>query len=426
MKPQIGIISTLVCLVIASLISSPRAQGDDWPQYLGPDRDGTSAETGLAKTWPEAGPKVLWSFAPGEGFAGCAVRDGEVYFLDRVNETNDVLRCFDLTTGKELWNFENAAPGKISHNGSRTVPTVDEDTVYTVGMMGNFYAISRKTHQPIWQKNLATDYPTVNGLTWGYAQSPSLFKNLVIIAPQAADAFVVAFDKKTGDAVWKSGGFGEAAYVTPVIHKIGGVEQAVMVTGGEPGGVFGVSLEDGHELWRYTGWHCRYPIPNATLLPDDKLFITGEYGAGSALIQIKKDGDTFSAQEIALLPEVESQLHPPLVIKDHLYINSNGNRRNDGLSCLDFNGKILWQTKDIEGAPRFERGPLMYADGMIIDLDGKTGTLYLVDPSPEGYKQIAQAKVLEGKEAWSPLALSDGKLLLRSHTELKCLDLRNP
>ncbi|MBI2433499.1 MAG: PQQ-binding-like beta-propeller repeat protein [Candidatus Hydrogenedentes bacterium] len=402
------------------------AQSEDWPQHLGPNRNGHSGETGLAKSWPETGPKALWTFPLGIGFAGPAIRDGEVYLLDRVNDEKDVLRCFALDTGQELWNFESPAPGKISHNGSRTVPTVDETHIYTVGMLGKFYALSRTTHQAVWQKDLAAEYPPVDGLTWGYAQSPSLYKNLVIVAPQNESAFVVAFDKETGDVVWKTGGVGVAGYSTPVIHPLVGMDQVVMVSGGPSGGVMGLSVEEGRQLWRYEGWHCKYPIPHATLLPEDRLFITGEYGAGSALIQIKRDGDAFTVTELALLPDVESQIHPPLLIKDHLYLNCNGNRRNDGMACLDLEGKVLWKTKDTPGAPMFERGGLIFADGMILNFDGKTGILHLIDPSPDGYKELARAQIFDSREMWSPMALSGGKLVLRSQNELKCLDLKAP
>lgn len=402
------------------------AQGDDWPQYLGPNRNGQTAEQGLANSWPESGPKVLWTFQPGEGFGGAAVRDGEVYLLDRVNDANDVLRCFDLNTGKEQWNCSFPAPGKVSHNGSRAVPTIEESVVYAVGMMGNLYAVSRETHQALWQKDLAKEFPPVSNLTWGYAQSPSVHNDLLILAPQSSAGFVVALNKQTGDLVWKSGGFGDAGYSSPVIHEIAGLQQAVMISGGPNGGVMGLSLEDGRELWRYTNWQCQYPIPHTTLLPGNRLFITGEYGAGSALIQINREGEAFSVEELALLPDIESQIHPPLLIDGYLYINCNGNRRNDGMACFTLDGKILWKTKDTPEAPRFERGSLIYAGDRIINLDGKTGALHLVDPSPEGYKELTSASVLKGRQMWAPLALADGKLLLRSMDELRCIDLRNP
>jgi len=122
----------------------------DWPQYLGPDRNGISPQTGLAKSWPKGGPKVLWTKPLGEGFAGAAIRDGKVYLLDRVKSTEDVLRCYDLETGNELWSFANKDPGEFDSDGSRNPPTVGDKNVYCVGGMGTVYCISRSRHKAVW------------------------------------------------------------------------------------------------------------------------------------------------------------------------------------------------------------------------------------------------------------------------------------
>lgn len=399
------------------------AASADWPQFQGPDRNGMSNETGLARTWPAGGPKQLWSIPLGEGFAGPAIRDGEVYILDRTEFQQDVLRVLSLDTGEELWTYSYDAPGKVGHNGSRTTPTVTDKYVFTVGMMGDFHCIDRATHKPIWKKNLAKDFKGAKVGSWGVAQSPALYKDLVVVAPQSPNAFVVAYKQATGDLVWKSGGIGGRGYSTPVIHTIGGVDQAVMIGEGETAGI---SMQDGSTLWSYKGWKCDIPIPYPTLLPGDRIFLTGGYGAGSAMIQIGRSGNGFTVEELYKTDDCGSQIHEPLFYNNHLYMNSNGNRRNDGMLCLTLDGEVRWRTKDTKGLPRFERGNLLMADGMIISLDGKKGTLHLVDPSPQGFKQIAVAKVLDGPKAWSPMALSNGKLLLRNQHEMFCLDLRNP
>ncbi len=399
------------------------AASADWPQFQGPDRNGMSSETGLARTWPADGPKKVWSIPLGAGFAGPAIRDGEVFILDRTESQQDVLRVLSLETGEELWNYSYDAPGEVSFNGSRTTPTVTEKYVFTVGMMGQFHCIDRATHKPVWSINLLDDFKGSDIGRWGMTQSPSLYKDLVIVAPQAPNAFVVAFQQATGEIVWKSKGIGDRGYSTPVIETIGGVDQALMIGQGE---TVGISMEDGSILWSYDGWKCRIPIPYATLLPGDRLFLTGGYGAGSAMIQIVSNGNKFTVKELFKTDVCGSQIHEPLFYDNHLYMNSNGNRRNDGMLCLTLDGEVLWQTKDNKELPRFERGSLLMADGMIISLDGKKGTLHLVDPSPKGFKQLAVAKVLDGPQAWSPMALSQGKLLVRNQNQMICLDLRNP
>jgi outer membrane protein assembly factor BamB len=400
----------------------------DWPQFQGLNRDGSSPETGLLRSWPEGGPKVMWSLPLGEGYAAPAVCGGEVYILDRVEEKQDVLRCLDLATGKELWNYAYDAPGGVSHNGSRTPPTVDEKYVYSVGVLGHFYCIDRKTHQPVWNKNIVADFGLeVPG--WGVCQAPSLYKDLVIVAPQAPDAFVVAYKQDTGDVVWKSASIGNVGYAPPVVKTLAGVDQVIMIGAGEKGSdsagsVGGISVEDGKPLWVYYGWQCHIPIPFPTVLPGDRIFITGGYGAGSAMIQIVAQDGKFVAKELFKTDACGSQIHQPLLIGDYLYMNSNSNERELGMMCLALDGQIKWKTDDIENAPTFERGNLLYADNLIFNLDGKKGILYLIEPSPDGYKELANAKLFSGKEIWAPMALSEGKLLVRNQREMKCIEVK--
>ncbi|MFO7973831.1 MAG: PQQ-binding-like beta-propeller repeat protein [Candidatus Hydrogenedentota bacterium] len=408
--------------VLAALLLTGAA-GADWWQFQGPNRDGTSPETGLMRSWPEGGPTELWSFPLGEGFAGPAVRDGEVYILDRQENKRDILRCLDLSTGKELWNYAYDAPGTVGHSGSRNPPTIAEKYVYSVGMLGDFYCIDRMTHEPVWHTNILESFGQ-RVPRWGVSQSPVLWHDLVIVAPQAEDAFVAAYHQDTGELAWKSPSFGGVGYVSPVVTTLAGVEQAVMVSAN--GKTAGISLEDGSLLWAYEGWQCKIPIPYPTTLPDDRLFITGGYGAGSAMIQIKRDGDAFNVTELFKTDDCGSQIHQALLHEGHLYANSNSNTRSDGMVCMTLEGELKWRTRDSDELPRFERGNLLLADGMIISLDGKTGILHLVDPSPEGYKELASAKIFDGHRMWAPMALTDGRLLLRDQEQIKCLDLKNP
>lgn len=404
----------------------------DWPQFLGPNRDATSPETGLLHTWPAAGPKVLWTTQVGAGYGAPAIVDGVVYVLDRVEDKTDILRAISLANGSDLWSYSYEAPGSVGHTGSRTPPTVDEKYVYSVGMMGNFLCTDRKTHKPVWQKDLKADFK-VDLPQWGFSQAPILYKNLVIVAVQSPEGFAMAFDRETGDVVWKSPAMGLPGYVSPLITTLAGVEQLVVVAasnkdGSTPGGTAGLSLADGSLLWKYEGWQCFIPIPNPTPLPGDKLFITAGYNSGSAIIQIKKNGAGLEAVEIAKLDAkvCGGHIQQPIVYKDALYVNSNSNERQDGMTCLDFDGNVKWKTSTNEAFPLLERGSFILADNMFIALDGKTGKLYLIEPSSEGYKQLAEAQVIEGRELWGPLALTDGKLIVRSQDTLKCLDLKNP
>ncbi|MCA9167943.1 MAG: PQQ-binding-like beta-propeller repeat protein [Planctomycetales bacterium] len=159
---------TLSAIIVSTTCSF--AQAADWPQFLGPERNSTSSETGLLRSWPDKGPDVLWTAKVGNGFGGPVVVDSKVYLLDRDDEVGDNLRCFDLTNGEELWNFAYDAPGSVSFPGSRGVPTVDGSHVYTCGHNGDLYCVDINTHKAIWNKNIWTDFG--GELGGGYPQGP--------------------------------------------------------------------------------------------------------------------------------------------------------------------------------------------------------------------------------------------------------------
>ncbi len=437
---------TMGSLMVLCAVSLHSFAGD-WPQFCGPERNNISAETGLANSWTEAGPKVLWETPVHDGYSGPAIKDGKVYLIDRAEEES-VLRCFDLSTGKVLWECAFADPGEMKGKkfaGTRGTPTVTDDAIYFMTGYGTLIRVDPQSKKVVWKRALLSDFDL--GLhPWGHAQAPSIYKDLVIIALDTPDASVFAFDKETGKQVWASPKLGKHSFVSTQIATLHGTEMLVAITSDEPpprkrkpkdgetpeppkklqaGHVFALAPTDGSLLWSYTGWKCKIAIPYPVVLPDNRLFITGGYDAGSAMIQIIKDGAGFSVKELYTTDEVGSQLHQPIPLGDHLFIGSNSNSRKDGLACFSLDGKLEWRTKDIDGAPNFERGSLIMADGKLIILDGKSGILYLVKADVSGYKQLASAKmVTKNVMAWAPLALSNGKLLVRDWNTMKCVDLK--
>ena len=405
-------------------LAEPEAVSPDWPQYLGPDRDGRSRLTGLARTWPEGGPEILWKAKLGRGYAGPCVSGGEVFVLDRVggkNNAKDVLRCFGLEDGKERWTFEYDAPGKFSSAGSRTTPAADAERVYIVGPFGHFHCLDRKTHEPLWKKNLLEDYGGKMP-NWAVTQSPLLYKNTVIVAPQKRSG-IVAFDRATGETVWETPALAGMSYGSPMLMTLDGVDQVVLLS--NKGTITGADASTGEVLWTYDGWNCRIPITSPAATGDGRIFITGGYGAGSAMIRVDRDGDAFKVTELFKTDEVGAQIHLPLVRDGHMYVNSNDNSRRDGLTCMDFDGNVKWKTlKD----PNFERGSLLLAGDLIYMLDGKSAELYLILATPEKYTELARAKVLKGngKNSWAPMVLAGGKLIVRNQSEMACVDVGAP
>lgn len=403
----------------------------DWPQFMGPDRDGTSDATNLLDTWPEQGPNERWRTSIGEGFGGAAIRDGAVFLLDREGDQRDVLRVFDLDSGEELWHYAYEREGRLSVQGSRSTPTVDDELIFTVGGFGDVHAISRETHEPVWRMNLAEEFPE-NVLRWGFAQSPLVHDDLLILTPTHPESpGLVALNKHDGEIVWESEPFGGDYYSSPDLRTVAGETGVLIVTNDQ---VTFVDPETGETIWKYNGYQNQYPIPGPTVLDDQqRIFITGGYEDGSVMIRVSKDGDSYDFEELFRL-RGGAQLHPALQHGDHLYLNINENAtlrrgamQHGGLACLDPDtGEIVWRTGE---EPNFDRGNVILADGRLIVLDGQTGYLHLVDPSPEGYDEISRAKIFDydrprNNNVWAPIALADGRLVIRDQNELVCLDLR--
>ena len=222
------------------------------------------------RAWPQEGPKVLWTVPMGAGFGGPAVSGGNVYVLDRDEKVGDTLRVLDLASGKELWTFAYEAPGSFMFAGSRTTPTVDGEHVYTVGPMGDLHAISTKTRKPAWRKNIWKDFGGGAELPrWAIVQNPLIYGDLLIVAPQTAEAGVVAYDKLTGALKWKSAALsGIPGYVTPSIVKVAGEDQLVMITAAvgrghnaRDGSVNGLDPRSGKVLWTYARLAMHHPGP---------------------------------------------------------------------------------------------------------------------------------------------------------------------
>ena len=168
--------NTLKLVTILVALSATAVAAADWPWLYGPRRDHTSDQKGLLRTWPQEGPKVLWTVPMGAGFGGPAVSGGNVYLLDRDEKVGDTLRVLDLASGKELWTFAYDAAGSFMFAGSRTMPTVDGELVYTVGPMGDLHAISTKTRKPAWRKNIWKDFGGGAELPqWAIVQNPLIY-----------------------------------------------------------------------------------------------------------------------------------------------------------------------------------------------------------------------------------------------------------
>jgi outer membrane protein assembly factor BamB len=422
MKAKAKITVVVVALSLACALAA------DWPGYLGPKRDSTSAEKGLLRAWPKEGPKVLWSVSVGIGFGGTAVSGGKAYLLDRDDKVGDNLRCFDVAKGAELWNFAYGAPGRFDHPGSRSTPVVDSNHVYSCGPVGDLYCINASTHKPVWNKNIWKDFGGTDMPVWGITQNPLIYGNLVIAAPQTSQTTVVAFDKLTGDIQWQSAALpGRVGYVSPSIVKVAGEDHLVMITASQGRGrtasggtVGGLDPRSGKVLWTYTNWQCPIPVPHAVDAGEGRVLITGGYSAGAAMIRVEKKSDgSYGVTELFKTVEFGAHTQPPVLYKGFFYAPYTINERSDGLVCMGMDGQIKWKTGT---SPGFNKGGAVLADGLLLSVDGNR-MLYLIEPDPSAFKPLASAELLEQGENWAPIALVDGKLLIRDQKSLKCLQV---
>ncbi len=431
---------TILMVIGIAIICTTFMLAEDWPQYLGPKRNSTSSQKGILLAWPEKGPEVLWTADVGIGYGGPVVKDGKVYLLDRDDKVGDNMRCFDFSNGKELWNFAYDAPGAVMFPGSRSVPAVDGNRVYSCGPYGDLYCIDINTHKPVWNKNIWTAFGGEEIPTWAISQCPLVYGDSLIVASQAPDAGVVAYDKLTGDVEWKTPSLGLVGYVSPVIVKIDGEDHVVMITassrrGGSYGNVVGINPLTGEVLWEYAQWDCHIPVPSAVDAGDNKVLIVGGYELGAVMIKVeKKADDSYGVTELYKTEEFGGHTKPPILHNGYFYAQYGTNNRRDGLVCMSMDGKIMWKTKK---SPNFNKGSMILADGLILATDGEE-TLYLIEPDPSGFKPIVSAELLgeagTGTENdrvasrvggrtqnWAPIALADGKLLIRDHRQMKCV-----
>ena len=417
----------LVALLIA--LAGASALAEDWPWIYGPRRDNTSHQKGLLRTWPESGPKVLWTATVSPGFGGPAVSGGHLFLLDRDESVGDKLRVFDFESGRELWDFAYSAPGRFMFAGSRTTPTVDGEHVYIVGPMGDLHAVNTETRKPVWQKNIWKDFGGGSELPrWGIVQHPLVYGDSLILAPQTPEAGVVALDKQTGALKWQSPALaGAPGYVNPSIVKVAGEDHLVMITAAlgrgrtaRGGSINGLDPRSGKILWTYTDWQCIIPVPQAVDAGDGRVLITGAYGAGSVMLRVeKKDGTSYAVSELFRNPDFGSHTQPPVHHDGHFYTHYTINERSDGLVAMSIDGQVKWKT---DQQPPFVRGGSILADGLMLATDGNT-KLYLIEPNPEGFKPLASAVILEAGDNWAPLALVDGRLIVRGQKELKVLQV---
>lgn len=419
---------------------------DDWPNFQGPKRLGVSTETGLnLSDWESSTPSVVWRKTINPGFGGAAISGDEVFIVDREPAEADRLLCLDIKDGSQKWSYEFKFDGKLSFPGTRGVPFVSKDAVYFIGGFGQVHRVNRKTHKADWVLSIQDEYDS-EPPNWGWAQSPVIADETMIVPVMSASVGLIGIDINSGKEKWRTDGLG-SSHSTPTVIELHGVKQAVFIASIRDdlkGQTISVEPATGKVLWQTDLYYNKHPIPFVTKVSEDQLFLTGGYECGSMMIKVNKDWQVSKEFEI----DKGSQIHPPMLIDNHLYFLANENanykgsgREKGGLTCMDLKGKTLWNT----GAkPYMGRGAVMQVADKLLIQDGDVGFLRVIDPSTSGFRQLGEFDPFEKKQEvavmlkkqkgkkriklpdfkyWSPMALSNGKLVMRGQENLVCLDL---
>lgn len=392
----------------------------DWPAFRGPNGDNISTETtpALAKAWPAGGPPVLWKIDVGEGFAGAAIHQGRVYLMDYDRENQaDAFRCLSLADGREIWRYTYPVKIKRNHGMSRTIPCVSDKYAIALGPKCHLTCLDPVTGELKWKLNLATEF-NVEIPQWYAGQCPRMEGDRLILGI-GGSALVAALDCATGKVIWKTPNPEKWQMTHSTVAPMDLAGRKLYLYCGSRG-VVGVAAEDGKLLWDTTEWKISIAnIPTPLPVGDGRVFLCGGYNAGSMMLQLnEKDGKLAPETLFRLKPAVfGSTQQTPILYQGHLF----GVRPDGQLVCLGLNGKPVWESG---AANRFGigNGPYLLAQGMLYVLDDE-GTLSLIEASTTAFKPLAKAKILQGPDAWGPMALAGGRLILRDLNQLACLNV---
>lgn len=393
------------------------APADDWPQFLGPNRDGKSAETGLIDAFPDSGPKVLWKVDGGVGMSGFAVVGNRAITMWQTGGRQRVV-ALDVTSGKTLWSTP-VAPSYRNQmgNGPRGTPAVDGGSVFAFTGKGILVSLKLSDGSVNWTKNPLKDLGG-KPADYGMACSPLVVGDLVVVTAGTKAGTVVAYNKADGKVAWKAGK--EATgYSSPALRKVGGKSQIVVYTGSA---ALGLEPKTGAQLWRYpyvTDYDCNITTP---LNVGGNVFISSGENHGSALLALEPNGKTFSVKPVwtsnGAGSVMRNEWQTSILLDGYLYgldnVGSAGPVTH--LACINAKtGKRAWQQR------RFGKSNLIYADGKLWFTTMK-GELVIVKATPKGFRELARSKPLLGMTRQAPI-LANGRLFLRDDRRVVCVSV---
>lgn len=387
--------------------SSSSVRAEDWYRWRGPSGDGISRETDWSSDWPNGKPKIAWKFSAGTGFSSIVVRGDRVYTIGHIDE-HDVVHCLDVASGRVLWQHAYSAPldDRDFEGGPTSTPTIDENRLYVLSREGDLLCLRADTGAVQWEKQVA-NAAQVRLPGWGFSAAPLVVGDKLLLNIGESGA---ALNKHDGSLIWSSADK-ECGYATPVVIPQSDPPTVVIASARA---YVGVAVDSGEQLWNerwLTSFNCNAADP---IVHNGRMFLSSGYNRGSALFEFV-DG---MPRLVWKTKEMQNQLHSSLLYQGHLYGIDGNMEHGARLKCLDWStGDVLWSVSELRP------GGLSLAGGKLLLLS-EAGELVIAPATPQGWRPIARAQILEGK-CWTAPVLSSGRVYCRSvEGEIACVDCR--
>ena len=427
----LGILAAALMQSLDARAQAPKDKAShDWPQWRGPNHDNVSTETGLLTSWPESGPKLLWTATEaGIGYSGPAIVGDRLYTLGG-DEKNDFVIALDATNGMKLWSTSIGPYVRNGYgSGPRSTPSVDGERLYALSSSGQLACLTSDKGKKIWfvsLTNLGGSLPR-----WNYSESPLVDGDRVICTPGGSRGTMAALDKKTGRVLWRSKKLTDnAGYSSVVPTTVGGVRQYVQQTmkpgRNAGGGVAGVAAKDGRLLWYYFQRKYKTAVIPTPIVHDNHVYAAAGYGAADVLLKLTPDGDGTKAEQVydEDAQRVMDNKHEGVVrVGDYVY----GWSDRSGWTCQEFKtGKVMWKSRNLG------KGSLTCADGMLYCYTEEDGTAALVEASPKSWQEKGRFTLPQQTQhreyrnnIWTHPVVANGKLYLRDQELIFCYDVKN-
>lgn len=406
-----------ILTVLGAFVGLPdtRSTAGDWPQILGPHRNGAADEESIRDAFPASGLPTEWERPVGRGFAGVAVSEKTVVLFHRLGD-QEVVEALDAATGDVRWKSEHVTsyvPSFVEDDGPRCVPVIHRGRVYVCGAQGVLKCLDLKTGETHWIRRTHEDFGAREGY-FGAGSSPIIVGDrlLVNVGGRRPNTSIVAFDLKSGDTLWSSV-TDEASYSSPVAATVDGATHAIFVTR-----LNAVSVDPANGRVRFQfRFGQRGPTVNGAnpVVLGDKLFLTASYGVGAVLAGLSEDG----AKELWRRDDVMSSQYTTPIEHRGLLFGIDGRQDVPPANLRCFNpqtGKIHWTEE------AFGYATLIKADGKLL-IQKTDGELVLAELNSDRYIEKSRTRLLTGTIRALP-ALADGRYFVRNDRVLKCVDLR--